>query len=181
MVAKHKKSRLIMWLFINNNMWLFISIISFISAVIFHAVISRLIPSKNRVLLFLFVGSPIGIYLICLNYSLYKLFSIETFASTLLYAFLCELYLFLFTFALASISANLLQHMRVKSLSFMEIEHMYDSRKMVLNRYNRLISNGLITMDSAGIEGEGDIISPKGLKLLKSLNFLRKIFKHDTD
>jgi hypothetical protein len=160
-------------------MWFFISLMSFILAIISHAVLSRLMPYANRVILFMVVGIAVGSSLIYLNHTLYNLFSIETAASALLYAFLCELYLFLFTFALASISANLLQHMSIKSLSANEIEAIYDSRKMVLNRYNRLISNGLIIMDSAGIEGEGFIISPKGLKLLNSLIFLRTIFKHD--
>ena len=160
-------------------MWFFISLMSFILAIISHTILSRLIPYANRVILFMVVGIAVGSSLIYLNHTYYNLFSIEMAASTLLYAFLCELYLFLFTFALASISANLLQHMSIKSLSANEIEAIYDSRKMVLNRYNRLISNGLIIMDSAGIEGEGFIISPRGLKLLNSLNFLRKIFKHD--
>lgn len=160
-------------------MWFIISLVSFILAIIFHAVLSRLVPSANRVFLFLILGTAVGSGLIYLNHINYNFFSIETAASALLYAFLCELYLFLFTFALASISANLLQHMSIRSLSASEIDAIYDSRKMVLNRYNRLISNGLIVMDSAGIEGEGFVISPKGLKLLNSLNFLRKIFKHD--
>jgi hypothetical protein len=146
--------------------------------IVIHALYLRAVPSANRVKSFIALGVPMGVILISVCTANYGFFSITAWAPIFLFAFLCELYLFLFTFALASISANLLSTMYSKPMSFQDIELLYDERQMVLKRFNRLISSGLIVLISVGHEGEGYEVTPKGKNLLKWLDYLRNAFKH---
>jgi predicted transcriptional regulator len=137
-------------------------------------------PDANRVLTFVFLGLPVLLCLILLTSNLYSFFSIETLAASSLFSFLCELYLFLFTFSLDSISANIVITTNdVGVIDHKIIDTLYDSREMVLKRYNRLLSNGLLVLVSAGTEGEGYEITTKGDRLLTTMNKLRSIFKHE--
>ena len=155
------------------NTFFFLFLLIFI-----HSIYLRVIPSANRVKSFIALGIPFGIILIIVCIAKYGMLSPSAWAPVFLFAFLCELYLFLFTFALASISANLLSNMYSKPMSFKDIELLYDERQMVLMRFNRLISSGLIVLISVGHEGEGYAVTAKGEKLLKILEYLRNAFKH---
>lgn len=160
-------------------MWLTAAICAFITTVLLHAGAARLFSNRNRVSAFMLVGTPVGLALATGIGNLFGWLAPQTFAAVLTYAFLCELYLFLFTLALASISANLLVTLRVGAITHREIETLYDSRSMVLTRFNRLISSGLIRLGSSGVEAEAYVLTERGERLLGALNFLRRVFKHD--
>jgi hypothetical protein len=160
-------------------MWFTAAIGTFFTTVLLHAWAARLFPARNRVAAFMLIGTPIGVALVVMAGGRFGWLSLQTIAAAATYAFLCELYLFLFTLALASISANLLVTLRAGAMTYKEIEQLYDSRSMVLTRFNRLISSGLIRLSSAGVEGEGYELTERGERLLGALNILRRIFRHD--
>ena len=160
-------------------MWLFGSFFALIGTIALHAIAARLFSTKNRIVLFMAIGFPIGLALGMTMGSHFGWFATQTFAALALFAFLCELYLFLFTLALASISANLLVTLRAGAMDHESIEKLYDSRGMVVTRFNRLVSTGLIQLRSLGVEAEGYEVTPRGERLLGILNTLRRIFKHD--
>ncbi len=159
-------------------MWLFSSFTAITGTIALHAIAARLFSTKNRIVLFIFIGFPIGLALGITMGSHFGWFASQTFAALALFAFFCELYLFLFTFALASISANLLVTLRAGAMGQESIEKLYDSRGMVVTRFNRLVSTGLIQLSSLGVEAEGYELTPRGERLLSTLNTLRRIFKH---
>ena len=129
--------------------------------------------------MFMAIGFPVGLALSVLMGFEFGWFAPQTFAAVALFAFLCELYLFLFTLALASISANVLVTLREGAMSHKSIGELYDSRGMVVTRFNRLISSGLIQLSSLGVEAEGYEITQRGKRLIDALNILRRVFKHD--
>jgi hypothetical protein len=101
------------------------------------------------------------------------------FAGLALFALLCELYLFLFTLALASISANILVVLLSGSLDIKTIENIYASKAMVEKRFSRLISTGLMEKKYIGTESIVYQTTASGDRFLKFINLLRKCFGHD--
>ena len=160
-------------------MWLIYAFSSLAVTISLHSCAARLYPLRNRVVMFMSIGLPIGLTLGILMGVKFGWFSPQTFGAIALFAFFCELYLFLFTLALASISANLLVTLRSGAMSHKSIDELYDSRGMVVTRFNRLISSGLIQLSSLGVEAEGYEITQRGKRLISALNILRRVFKHD--
>lgn len=160
-------------------MWFASSFGALVTSVLLHAAAARIAPLRNRVVMFLLIGTPIGLMLALINAASFGWTSAKTLAAVVFYAFLCELYLFLFTLALASISANLLITLRGGAMRQEDIQELYDSRSMVAIRFNRLISTGLICLRSAGLEAEGYELTARGERLLGALNALRRTFRHE--
>src|SRR5688572_25456865 len=97
-------------------MWLAGTIAVFIAAVALNACVCRVAPTLNRVTSFLSVGSLMGIGL---GLSLLKIYGMtaQTFAGISLFALACELYIFLFTLTISSISANLLTNLFARNMT----------------------------------------------------------------
>ena len=129
---------------------------------------------RDRVIRFLVVGSVAGLALIACLAARYGLWSREAVAGVLLYGFLCELYIFLFTMTLSSISSNLLTLLLRGPMSDAEVSNVYDSRHMVEQRLQRLLGTGFL-----GRDGERLILTAKGARLLRMLRHFRAAFKHD--
>jgi len=145
---------------------------SFLGSLVLHAAACRLQLSADRVIRFLLVGGAMGLVLLLLMAHRHGLYALETVAALLLYGFLCELYLFLFTMTLSSISANLLVRLRSGDMTLPEIEQRYDSRKMVRDRLDRLEGTGFLRYDGGRI-----LIAEKGARFLSVFRFLRRFFR----
>ncbi len=137
-----------------------------------HSVWSHLGRPCNRVGSFLLIGCPGGILLafsLCMRAEPRTLIL----SSLLVYALICELYLFLFTLTISSVSANLLLALRRKALTDGELEEQYDSRKMVAQRLARLEALGLLSR-------RGDTVRPtlSGIRATARWSAFRSFFRH---
>lgn len=154
-------------------MWLIFLLAALAVALLAHATLSRTIKGLNRVIGFLVVGSAIGVGLLAALASRYGIASMQTIAALVVYAFLCELYIFLFTLAMSSISANLLVRLNRGNLTEQEINRLYNSSRMVEERIERLVATKLL-------EEENFRLAPTsaGTRLLHMLDWLRRFFRH---
>ena len=153
-------------------MWYVATIGIHLAAVAMHSVICRLPFRGNSVVRFLIVGGVFGVGLIMLVIRLYGL-SPEALAAVLVYAFLCELYLFLFTLAMSSVSATLLMTMAKAKLTQAEIDRLYDSERMVTQRLKRLVAAGFLRQTTDGLQ-----LTPKGSRLVAAFDAMRRFFRH---
>lgn len=155
-------------------LWATITSVFFIAALVLHAVVCRLPISFDRVLRFIVVGFVLGIFLAWALANSAGFLSIEMLAGLLLYAFLCELYIFLFTMTISSISSNILVRLFYGPMSINEIGEKYNSLAMVDARIQRLVDTGFLKRTDNNIG-----ITSKGMRLVKILSRLRIFFKHD--
>lgn len=111
----------------------------------------------------------IGIILFYAGLSLAKIFSL-----ILIYVFFAELYLFLITFSLSSISANILVMLSSTSKSISEIEQAYSGEYMAQKRVARLIQVKFVEERNEKI-----YLTDKGMYLVRIMSILRSIFAHE--
>jgi hypothetical protein len=153
-------------------MWILWTAAYFIFAVGIHALTCRIL-SGNRVIKFLVGGSSVvgllAFHLLILNSSLWVFFS-----SLTIYAFLCELYIFLFTLVGSSISAKLLVTLRTKKLSDDEIARLYSTTGMVKSRIERLQATDLVCK----LGSQNFKVSPKGEILVRAFSMFQWFFGH---
>jgi hypothetical protein len=154
-------------------MWLAAFCLATACAVLAHGVICRLDIALDRVLRFLLVGSAVGAALLAVMVREFGFFSVETWAAVLGYAFACELYIFLFTFTISSISANLLMSLHRRALTLDEVDAIYDSERMVAQRLERLLQGGFLQMDGPALK-----VAPKGMRFHRFLRALCDLFRH---
>jgi hypothetical protein len=122
---------------------------------------------------FLITGGLVGAFLVWWLVGRYGIAAPQTWAAALLYAFCCELYIFLFTFAMSSITANLVARLSRCDMTDMDIEQLYDSRHMVATRLDRLIAVGLVT------EHTGELrLTAEGRRMVRTFRRLRRFFRH---
>jgi hypothetical protein len=120
---------------------IFVSILAFLAAVLFHSIGARLLPRVNRVKLFATIGAAIALALACLFPGEDSDVALSAF---LLYGFLCELYIFSFTLALGSISANILMLLDNGETSLAGIASKYSGASMTSLRLDRLCRSGYL-------------------------------------
>jgi hypothetical protein len=145
-------------------------ITAFCTAVAFHGFSGVIFGSA--VVRFFAVAAPIGIFLLIYVGSELGVSS-GLFATMVTYAFLCELYLFLFTLCMASVSANLVMFIAGGERDTSLLAEKYDSTDMVQLRIERLESANLVYR-------EGDIISltSRARFLVEAYRWLRATFGH---
>jgi len=124
---------------------------------------------------FLLVGIPLGGGLVVLSIGNAG-FTSHALASVLLYAFLCELYLFCFTLVLSSVSVTLLIMLRRGPLAEPALKIAYDPQEMVELRLKRLIKQGFIVQ-----QGERTAVTAAGLRLDRAFGALQRFFCHETE
>src|SRR5206468_734152 len=124
-------------------MWMMWAIGYFVMAVAAHGCIARLVWWNDPVSKFLLVGSLLGLILIGHMSGVHG-FALPTLASIAFYAFACELYIFLFTMVMSSVSAKLLMTLRDTVVSDIHIGEMYSADGMVERRLERLLGIGLL-------------------------------------
>jgi len=145
----------------------------FIGAVLCHAALSRMHLPPNIVLRFLLVGSTLGAGLVWWLYDKYGLAAPEMWAGVLIYVFCCELYVFLFTLVISSISANVLINLSFQDMTDHDMSRLYDSRQMVAARLDRLVSVGLLDESLGSLK-----LTKNGLRLVRFFNRMRAFFRH---
>jgi len=118
------------------------------------------------------VGSVCGLVAVVVMITEYGL-TADVAGATLAYAFAAELYLFLFTMTLGSVSANILALLSRAPASPTDIDNFYDDRLMAALRIERLLATGLA-------QEHGGIISltPKGGLVARLFALLRTAFGH---
>ena len=151
---------------------LLIAIGVFLGVVLVHAAVCRLNLPGNSVFRFLAIGTAVGLAFAMRLYRGPGTAS-ETIAALLVYALSCELYLFLFTMTIGSISTNLLITLSRHDRTLAEIEQLYNSRSMVEKRITRLISAGLLVP-----EGTHLAVTARGERLTAFLTASRSFFRH---
>jgi hypothetical protein len=148
------------------------AVLLFIAAVVADAALARLRLPINGVMRFIFVGVIAGTALTGI------LLRIEgatpsVLAALLVYAFACELYIFVFTTSLASIGANILIALSKHPRDGVEAAAICESRTMVSARLNRLVVAGLMQANAAPLT-----LTIKGKKLVRTISAVREFFRH---
>ena len=77
-------------------MWFFLALAMFTLALIVHSMLARMQSSLSVVFRFLCIGGAVGVFHVGLSLTAFG-FTEEAISAILLYAAVCELYVFLFT------------------------------------------------------------------------------------
>jgi hypothetical protein len=154
-------------------MWSVGAFLALILAVIGHASLRGVPLPLDVVARFLLTGGIIGAGLVWWLVSRYGVSATQTWAGAMVYAACCELYIFLFTFAMTSITANLIGKLSRRDLTETDIEELYDSRDMVASRLDHLIAIGLVVERPTGLQ-----LTTKGARMVRIFYQLRGLFRH---
>lgn len=146
---------------------------AFLLAVFFHSLFCRLEIRLGVVSKFIVIGSIVGILLVGWQTYQYGFWCLPTIGAVIIYGFLCELYIFLFTMVLGSISTNLIVRLTDADMSREQIDQIYDSKQMVLNRLDRLVEADLLKQGDENL-----FLTAKGEKLAKMFHSFRSFFRH---
>jgi hypothetical protein len=146
-------------------------VLAILLAVIAQKIVVTRRPDWNSVYAFLTTGTVAGIGLLAIAY--FNLSFNVGLSAILIYAFLCELHIFIFTFAYSSISANLLVQLRRQAMDIDQIDNLYADDAMVRERIDVLQQNGFI--DSSG---DHIATTAKGRRFTAIFNAARQFFGH---
>lgn len=143
-------------------------------AIFVHGIASHMPACKkiNSIKLFLLISCILGLGYIIVQYATYG-GSFNLVANCLLYGFSCELYIFIFTMCISSVSANILLRLLAHNLKLDDIKGFYDSKHMVNNRLERLCKIGFIEGTPQEL-----CLSNKGHLLVNVFTRLRLFFRH---
>jgi hypothetical protein len=154
-------------------MWFVGTVLGLTMAVIGHAGFCRAPVPLNVVTRFLVIGGLVGICLVWWLLNRYGATAPQTWAGVVVYAFCCELYIFLFTFAMSSVTANLVANLSRRDMSDADIEQLYDSRHMVATRLDRLVVVGLVDERPSGLR-----LTTEGARMVRTFHRLGGFFRH---
>lgn len=155
-------------------MWLLLPFAAFALAVMMHGLILRLPLKIDSVRRFLLIGLPLGLFLVVVSLSVFG-FTMAGFAAIVLYALLCELYLFLFTLVISSVSVTMLIMLRRGSIESAALISTYDPNEMVRVRIDNLVKTGFVERHRGKLA-----MTAKGRMLHRTFSVLRRFFCHDT-
>ena len=130
-------------------MWMMLSVAAFLTSVLIHAVAMRFVQRVGAVAAFVAIGGTVGTLLIAYCAISYGLTS-AALATTLAYAFACELYVFLFTLVGNSVSFGLLTRLAKHPLKPADIAGFYRTEAMIARRFEQLEQGNFITAGPAG-------------------------------
>jgi hypothetical protein len=154
-------------------MWFVGALFGLIIAAMGHAGLCRASMPLNVVTRFLIAGALVAACLVWWLLSRYGATAPQTWAGAAVYAFCCELYVFLFTFAMSSVTANLIARLSRYDMTDSDIEKLYDSRHMVATRLDRLVTVGLIEDLPSGLQ-----LTTEGTRMVRIFRWLRDFFRH---
>lgn len=155
------------------TLWILAPLASFGAAVFLHGLTMRAPMRVDSVRRFLLVGFPLGAGLALLSIATLGLTS-DALAQIVLYACLCELYIFCFTLVLSSVSVTMLIMLRRGPIPTAALQAKYDPREMVKLRLERLIAQGFIVRDRERLA-----VSTAGMRLNRAFGALQRFFRHD--
>lgn len=153
-------------------MWLWEAVTGWMTVVVLHAVLCRLPIKANIVAKFLMAGIPLGLLLAYRQLDHTGL-SVKSMAGLTLYAFICELYIFIFASVPASISISLLRTLHKKVMTQDEINQCLESRALFEWRLSGLEREGLLEKTSSVCR-----VTVKGKRLAGFFRALQKFFGH---
>ena len=153
-------------------MWMVGAVGYLAMAVVAHAYLARGTLLNDVVSKFLLVGLVSGFLLAWHMLTLYGT-ALPTFSSIAFYVFACELYIFLFTMVMSSVSAKLLMTLRHTPVSDAKIAGMNGADGMVERRLERLLGAHLLIRDDGRWR-----LSEKGFRLTKAFIGLKRFFGH---
>src|SRR6266511_2997788 len=154
-------------------MWFVGALVRLLIAIVWHSGLCRLPIRLTGVTRFLITGGLVGACLVWWLFNRYGLTAPQTWAGAVVYAFCCELYVFLFTFAMSSVTANLIARLSRYDMTDSDIEKFYDSRHMVATRLARLVTVGLIEDLPSGLR-----LTTEGARMVRTFRWLRDFFGH---
>lgn len=152
--------------------WLLLLISYQLLVYLLHGVVCHAVRFGTVFAKFLIVGTILGCVMLYHFYHIYG-FSINVFAAALIYAFLSELYIFLFTFVSSSISVSILMNLAHGHSDISELAKEYSGQRMVENRVKRLQNIGFLNSINGKLE-----TSFKGKILVERFNMLQSFFKN---
>src|SRR5262245_1126101 len=132
-------------------MWFIGAISAFATAVVIHAVIRRIKRATSNITLTFLIGA-------CLPAVIFFGWLVarfgcasQTWAGVLVFCFLCQLYVFIITFAMASVTANCLVRLAQNQDPETKLDSVYESANMVDVRIDRLKAINLIMEAPSGL------------------------------
>jgi hypothetical protein len=151
--------------------WLVLAFGGVALAVLGQALILRLSARSNGMVAFVLAGVPVGLALMAALLPGYS--TSQAWAGVFLYAFLCELWMFVFSSTFSSVSANLTLHLRAQPLRRSHIDQLYDNRAMIHRRIRWLHHI------HAAVEKDGRLVpTDRGRKLAGLFDAVRTFFGH---
>jgi hypothetical protein len=154
--------------------WLTSALLALVAAVTGQFLAARFQIGRGLVARFLLVGGTVGCVMVACLARTYGS-SIEFWAGMLVYAFACELYIFLGTLVDSSVSVSLLLALRHGSASRAELDRRSSGRAMVASRLERLCESGLL-----GHSDDGYTVTRRARWLLRLFRALRFFFHRRT-
>jgi hypothetical protein len=152
-------------------MRLILSVMAFITSALLHAVAVRLVKRVGAVAAFVAIGAVMGIALIGYCVGSYGL-TPATLAANLTSAFLCELYIFLFTLVGNSVSFGLLTKLGKHPLKPADIAGFYRAEAMIARRFEQLERGNFITRGPAGFR-----LTTRGEGVVRVFSLLHRMFR----
>ena len=153
-------------------MWFAAALATFVMAIGTNFVLARSLFPGRAVARFALVGSVFGAGLLG-GFSIKYTVGIEPIAGFLLYAVCCELYVFLFTLVLSSVSANIVLRLKQGALDDHQLNNIYDSAHMIELRIDRLLRKKLLSSTDEQMQ-----LTKKGKCFVLAFNFFRMLFRH---
>jgi hypothetical protein len=148
-----------------------LAVAAFAVSVLVHAVALRLARGVGAVAGFVLIGGAVGIALVGLSFAVFG-FTPAFGATVLSYAFLCELYIFLFTLVANSVSFALMTRLARQPLQPAQIAEFYRTEAMLSRRYQQLEQAGYIVAEQGGFA-----LTPQGRMVVSVFSFLRALFR----
>ncbi|MCC7368889.1 MAG: hypothetical protein IT306_10730 [Chloroflexi bacterium] len=154
-------------------MWLVLSLGAFLLAIGCHLVVVRLPLPISNVIRYVVGGGAVGVLLALALLVLYGISS-EVVAGLALFAFLSELYIFLFTLVISSVTVSMLLRLRQGPLPEAVLTEEAQSSAMVAMRLEQLERNGFIRT-----EGGRYVPLSSAQRLTAAFVALRTILGHE--
>ncbi|GEM_PF-4160885 len=151
--------------------WLVATGVYFMISVWLYVILSRWMTG-NGVLKFVFCGTIAGLGLMLhqgLSGDLVNLVP-----SVLLYAFICELFIFFIAFVRSSVSVSLLLLLKDRPQSQREIDRLYADEAMVNERIRKLEMTDFLEKAA-----DSRKLTAKGRALLSGFRMFRRFFRHE--
>lgn len=153
-------------------MWAVSAVSASLIALVLNSFAARFRFHDNAVVRFAAIGCGVGFILSAGLWPAYGV-SMEIAAAILLFAFFCELYIFLFTLVLSSVSVNIMLRLRRGSISEPMLDEIYSGKAMIALRIDRLLQSGLLREVDSLIEA-----TERGRRLASLFNRFRRLFGH---
>ena len=148
------------------------AVLAFVVAVALHAVVCRLPLKLSVVLKYLLVGGLVGLGLAIWLVTTFGI-DIPTLAGLVTFALASQIYIFMFTLILSSVSAIWLRRLYRGSIDTETLAEAYSPAWMVDTRLERLADNGFLDRTADGYR-----LTEKGRGLMQTFGKLRRLFNH---